>query len=45
MFPEPRREERSMVLDEIAEALMELVDEAPAAAPLLRARTFARALH
>jgi len=45
MFPEPRREERSIVLDEIAEALMELVDEAPAAAPLLRARTFARALH
>jgi hypothetical protein len=45
MYPEPRQEDRSVVLNEIAEALMDLVDEAPAAAPLLRARTFARALH
>jgi hypothetical protein len=45
MYPEPRLEDRSMVLNEIAEALMDLVDEAPAAASLLRARTFARALH
>jgi hypothetical protein len=45
MYPEPQREERSIVLNEIAEALMDLVDEAPAAAPLLRARTFARTLH
>ena len=45
LYPEPRCEERSIVLNEIAEALMDLVDKAPAAAPLLRARTFARALH
>jgi len=45
MYPEPRDEERGVVLGEIAQALQELVDEAPGAGPLLRARTFARTLH
>ena len=45
MFPEPAHEERSVVLGEIAQALQELMDEAPGAGPLLRARTFARTLH
>ena len=45
MYPEPGYEERSVVLGEIAEALRRLMDEAPGAGPLLRARTFARTLH
>jgi hypothetical protein len=45
MYPEPRKEDRSVVLNEIADALTELVDEAPSAAQLLRARTFVRTLH
>ena len=45
LFPEPQPEERNVVLDEIAQALLELMDEAPDTASLLRARTFARTLH
>jgi hypothetical protein len=45
MYPEPENEERGVLLGEIAQALAELVDEAPGAGPLLRARTFARTLH
>ena len=45
LFPEPQPEERSLVLGEIAQALAELMDEAPDTASLLRARTFARTLH
>ena len=45
MYPEPQNEERGVLLGEIAEALAELVDAAPGAGPLLRARTFARTLH
>lgn len=45
LFPEPQQEERNLVLGEIAQALLELMDEAPDTASLLRARTFARTLH
>lgn len=45
LYPEPGHEERSLVLGEIAQALLELMDEAPDTAALLRARTFARTLH
>ena len=45
MYPEPQNEERGVLLGEIAQALAELVDEAPGAGSLLRARTFARTLH
>ena len=45
LFPEPLQEERNLVLGEIAQALLELMDEAPDTASLLRARTFARSLH
>ena len=45
MYPEPQNEERGVLLGEIAQALAELMDEAPGAGPLLRARTFARTLH
>src|SRR5262245_5194216 len=45
MYPEPRDEERKVVLGDIAQGMLELVDEVPGAAPLLRARTFARTLH
>jgi len=44
-YPEPGHEERGVLLREIAQALQELMDEAPGAGPLLRARTFARTLH
>jgi hypothetical protein len=45
MYPEPEQDERSVVLREIADALLELMEEAPGADSLLRARTFARTLH
>jgi hypothetical protein len=45
LFPEPEQEDRNLVLGEIAQALLELMDEAPETASLLRARTFARSLH
>ena len=45
MYPEPVNEERGVLLGEIAQALAELMDEAPGAGRLLRARTFARTLH
>ena len=41
-FPYPRNEE---LLGEIAVALLDLIDEQPEAAELLRGRTFARTLH
>jgi hypothetical protein len=44
-YPEPGCEERGVLLREIAQALAELMDEAPGAGPLLRARTFARTRH
>ena len=45
LYPEPEQGERSLVLDEIEKALLELMDEAPDTTSLLRERTFARAVH
>ena len=39
------REQTALLVDEIAHALLELVDEQPEVAELLRGRTFARILH
>jgi hypothetical protein len=41
----PGEEGEQAVLDEIAQMLIELLDERPEAAALLRGRTFARAVH
>ena len=45
LYPEPEHEERRLVMGEIAQALLELMDEAPDTTSLLSARTFARTLH
>lgn len=45
LYPEPGYGERSLLMREIAQTMIELMDEAPDTAPLLRARTFARTLH
>jgi len=45
MYPEPEQDERGLVQREITDALLDLMDEAPGADSLLRARTFARTLH
>ena len=42
---DPGREQSRELWSEIAAALLELVDEHPAARDLLRGRTFARTLH
>lgn len=44
-YPWPSEEDSAGLHREIVHAFLELVDEAPAARELLRARTFARALH
>ena len=41
----PAREGEQAALGEIARTLLELIDERPEAAELLRGRTFARTLH
>ena len=41
----PAHEDEQAALDEIARMLLELIDERPEAAELLRGRTFARTLH
>lgn len=43
--PVPDRERAEAVLGEVAQVLLELVDEQPEAAELLRGRTFARTVH
>jgi len=45
VHPSPGHEQYSRLSGEIAQALLELIDERPEALELLRGRTFARALH
>ena len=44
-YPLPDRERAEAVLGEVAQVLMELVEEQPEAAELLHGRTFARTVH
>jgi len=44
-YPTPDRERAELILHEVSGMLLELVDEQPQAAELLRGRTFARAFH
>lgn len=44
-YPWPSEEDSAGLHREIVHAFLDLVDEAPAARELLRARTFARTLH
>ncbi len=43
--PLPDRERAELILGEISQMLVELADEQPEAAELLRGRTFARTVH
>jgi len=44
-YPEPTEEDAADLREDIADALVELLDERPEAVALVRGRTFTRALH